>query len=102
MLQRRRDRLLAALGNEPQKPCGSTATQVKTFKFRDGQIEKVEAAIDKVKRLTGETDESTALGLICRDFVDRETPITPDALAVAVADHLRIASMKTPPKHLGY
>ena len=75
-------------GSAGQKPGGSAATQVKTFKFRDGQIEKVEAAIDKVKRLTGETDESTALEFVCRDFVDRETRMTPEALAVAVADHL--------------
>ena len=71
-----------------QKPSPSTTTQVKTFTCRGGQIEKIEAAIDKVKRLTGETDESTALEFICRDFVDRDTPMTPDALAVTVADHI--------------
>jgi hypothetical protein len=37
-------------GSAVWKPKGSTAVRVKTFKFRDNQIETVQAAIDRAKK----------------------------------------------------
>jgi hypothetical protein len=41
-----------------QKPKGSTAARVKTFKFRDDQVKTVQAAIDRAKKTAGAADDS--------------------------------------------
>ena len=69
-------------------PKGSTATRVKTFKFRDDQIKTVQAAIDRAKKMAGAADDSAALTIICEDYADRRTTVGPDWLAETVADHL--------------
>ena len=48
-------------GSAGRKPKGSTATRVKTFKFRDHQINRVQAAIDRAKKIAGAEDDSAAL-----------------------------------------
>ena len=48
-------------GSAGWKPKGSTATRVKTFKFRDDQIKTVQAAIDRAKKIAGAEDDSAAL-----------------------------------------
>ena len=69
-----------------QKPGGSTATQVKTFKFHhDGQVKAVQAAIDKAKKTAGAPDDPEALVFICNDYVEGGTTLMPDALAAGVA-----------------
>ena len=81
-----REHLVESAG---QKPGGSIARKVKTFKFRGGQIEKVEAAIDLSKEISGAPDGPAALEFICQDFIDRGTPMTSDALVIVVGDHLK-------------
>ena len=71
-----------------RKPGGSTATQVKTFKFRADQIGKVQAAIDRAKKLNEVTDEAAALEVICQDYLNDSTSVASDAMAEFVADHI--------------
>ena len=78
-------------GSAGQKPSSSTATQVKTFKFRDDQIKTVQAAIDRAKEVAGAEHDTAALEIICRHFICRHyleggTEMT---LAAAVANHIR-------------
>ena len=78
-------------GSAGQKPSSSTATQVKTFKFRDDQIKPVQAAIDRAKEVAGAEHDTAALEIICRHYICRHyleggTEMT---LAAAVANHIR-------------
>jgi hypothetical protein len=78
-------------GSAGQKPSSSTATQVKTFKFRDDQIKTVQAAIDRAKEVAGAEHDTAALEIICRHYICRHyleggTEMT---LAAAVANHIR-------------
>jgi PDZ domain/Trypsin-like peptidase domain len=57
-------------GSAGRKPGGSTATRVKTFKFRDDQIKTVQAAIDRAKNIAGVEDDSAALAVICEAYAD--------------------------------
>jgi hypothetical protein len=45
-------------------------TRKKTFKFHDGQMASVDAAIAKAKEVAGAQDDEAALEYICRDFAD--------------------------------
>ena len=65
-------------GPAGRKPEGSTATRVKTFKFRDDQIKTVQAAIDKAKKIAGAEDDLAALAVICEAYADGRTTLTPD------------------------
>ena len=56
-------------GSAGQKPSSSTATQVKTFKFRDDQIKTVQAAIDRAKEVAGAEHDTAALEIICRHYI---------------------------------
>jgi len=60
-----------------RKPEGSTATRVKTSKFRDDQIKTVRAAIDRAKNIAGVEDDSAALAVICEAYADGRTTLTP-------------------------
>jgi hypothetical protein len=62
-------------GSAGRKPKGSTDTGVKTFKFRDDQINRVQAAIGRAKKLAGAGDDSAALEIICGDYVDNQTTV---------------------------
>jgi len=53
-----------------QKPEGPAATQVKTFKFHHDQIKTVQAAIDRAKEIAGAENDSAALEIICKDYVE--------------------------------
>jgi hypothetical protein len=55
-------------GSAGQKPKGSTATRVKTFKFRDDPVKTVQAAIDRAKKIAGTEDDSAALEIICNSW----------------------------------
>ena len=68
-------------GSAGPKPEGSTATRVKTFKFRDDQIKTVQAAIDRAKNIAGVEDDSAALAVICEAYADGRTALTPAASA---------------------
>ncbi len=46
---------------------GSTATRVRSFKLHDDQAETVNAAIEKMKKLSNTPDDSAALAAICLD-----------------------------------
>jgi hypothetical protein len=72
-------------GSAGQKPSSSTATQVKTFKFRDDQIKTVQAAIDRAKKIAGAEDDSAALEIICRDYAEKQITVGPDWLVETVA-----------------
>ena len=90
-LQRLLTRLALAPGwtAAPQrKPEGSTATRVKTFKFRDDQIKTVHAAIDKAKKMADAEDDSAALAVICEDYAGGGTTLAPDWLVETLADYL--------------
>jgi hypothetical protein len=58
-----------------RKPKGPTATRVKTFKFRDDQINRVQAAIDRAKKTAGAEDDSAALEIICGDYADKQITV---------------------------
>jgi len=73
-------------GSAGQKPSSSTATQVKTFKFRDDQIKTVQAAIDRAKEVAGAEHDTAALEIICRHYLEGGIEMT---LAAAVANHIR-------------
>jgi hypothetical protein len=75
-------------GSAGWKPKGSTATRVKTFKFRDDQIKTVQAAIDRAKKIAGAEDDSAALAIICEDYAEGRTTLTPDWLVETLADYL--------------
>ena len=75
-------------GSAGRKPKGSTATRVKTFKFRDDQIKTVQAAIDRAKKIAGVADDSAALAIICDDDGDPRTTVTFDSMVEIVADYL--------------
>ena len=75
-------------GSAGRKPEGSTATRVKTFKFRDDQIKTVQAAIDRAKNIAGVEDDSAALAVICEAYADGRTTVTPDSLVETLADYL--------------
>jgi len=62
-------------GSAGRKPKGSTDTGVKTFRFRDDQINRVQAAIGRAKKLAGAGDDSAALEIICGDYVDNQTTV---------------------------
>jgi hypothetical protein len=72
-------------GSAERKPKGSTATRVKTFKFRDDQIETVQTAIDTAKKMAGAEDDSEALATICKDYAEGRITLTPDWLVETVA-----------------
>jgi hypothetical protein len=67
---------------------GSTAKRVKTFKFRDDPIKTVQAAIDRAKKIAGAEHDSAALAVICEDYAEGRTALTPDSLVEFVADYL--------------
>jgi hypothetical protein len=75
-------------GSAGRKPRGSTAARVKTFKFRDDQIKTVQAAIDTAKKTAGAEDDSAALAIICEDYAEGRTTLTPDWLVETVAAYL--------------
>ena len=75
-------------GSARRKPEVSTATRVKTFKFRDDQIKPVQAAIDRAKKIAGVEDDSAALAVICETYADGRTTLTPDSLVETLADYL--------------
>jgi hypothetical protein len=75
-------------GSAGRKPEVSTATRVKTFKFRDDQIKPVQAAIDRAKKIAGVEDDSAALAVICEAYADGRTTLTPDSLVETLADYL--------------
>jgi hypothetical protein len=75
-------------GSAGRKPKGSTAARVKTFKFRDDQIKTVQAAIDRAKKIAGAEDDSAALAIICEDYAEGRTTLTPDWLVETLADYL--------------
>ena len=75
-------------GSAGRKPEGSTATRVKTFKFRDDQIKTVQAAIDRAKNIAGVEDDSAALAVICEAYADGRTTLTPDSRVETLADYL--------------
>ena len=52
----------------------SAATSVRSFKLREVQAKKVNAAIEKMKKLSHTTDNSAALAAICLDYV-RDPPL---------------------------
>ena len=65
----------------------STATRVRSFKLHEGQAENVNAAIEKMKKLSNTTDDLAALAAICLDYVggptlqERFVGLEPDAVA---------------------
>ena len=71
---------------------GTTAIHIKTFKFHDDQVKKVDVAIEKAKAMSGTSVDSAALELICLDYVGGQTlqerlaVLDPQALAKTVAD----------------
>ena len=75
-------------GSAGRKPEGSTATRVKTFKFRDDQIKTVQAAIDTAKKIADAEDDSAALAVICEDYAYGRTTLAPDWLVETLADYL--------------
>ena len=75
-------------GSAGRKPEGSTATRVKTFKFCDDQIKTVQAAIDRAKKIAGAEDDLAALAIICEDYAEGRTTLTPDLLVETLADYL--------------
>ena len=52
---------------------GSTAARVRSFKLHKDQDENVNAAIEKMKKLSKTTDNSAALAAICLDYVGGPT-----------------------------
>ena len=75
-------------GPAGRKPEGSTATRVKTFKFRDDQIKTVQAAIDSAKKIADAEDDSAALAVICEDYAYGRITLAPDWLVETLAGYL--------------
>ncbi len=73
---------------------GSTATRVRSFKLHDDQAETVNAAIEKMKKLSNTPDDSAALAAICLDYVggptlqERFVGLKPSAVATTFSDVL--------------
>ena len=73
---------------------GSTATSVRSFKLHDDQAETVNAAIEKMKKLSNTPDDLAALAAICLDYVggptlqQRFVGLEPDVVAKTVSDVL--------------
>ena len=75
-------------GSAGRKPEGSTATRVKTIKFRDDQIKTVQAAIDRAKKIAGAEHDEEALEAVCKAYVEGGVTATPAWLVGTVADYL--------------
>jgi hypothetical protein len=59
-------------GSAGRKPKGATAARVRTFKFRDDQITRVQAGIDRAKQIAGAGDDSAALEIVCGAYADQQ------------------------------
>ena len=79
----------------------STATRVRSFKLHEDQAENVNAAIEKMKKLSNTTDDSTALAAICLDYVggptlqQRLVGLEPDVVAKTFSDVLNNSDRET-------
>jgi hypothetical protein len=52
------------------------------------RIKTVQAAIDRAKKIAGAEDDSAALAIICEDYAEGRTTLTPDWLVETLADYL--------------
>ena len=52
------------------------------------RIKTVQAAIDRAKKIAGAEDDSAALAIICEDYAEGRTTLTPDWLVETVAAYL--------------
>jgi hypothetical protein len=58
-----------------RKPKGATAARVRTFKFRDDQITRIQAGIDMAKKIAGAEDDSAALEIVCGAYADQQLSV---------------------------
>jgi hypothetical protein len=58
-----------------RKPKSATAARVKTFKFSDDQIIRVQAGIDRAKKMAGAEDDSAALAIVCGAYADQKVSV---------------------------
>jgi hypothetical protein len=58
-----------------RKPKSATAARVKTFKFSDDQIIRVQAGIDRAKKMAGAEDDSAALEIVCGAYADQQVSV---------------------------
>jgi hypothetical protein len=76
------------LGSAKQKPGAQTEMRVKTFRLKSGQIQPIQAAIERAKKLHATNNDSEALETICRDYMEGATTMMPEALVDLFVEHL--------------
>lgn len=76
------------LGSAKQKPGAQTDTDVRTFKLQGDQIQSIQAAIEKAKKFHGTVNNSSALEVICRDYMETAVTLMPEALVGMFVEYL--------------